>query len=256
MASNAFTVLGVSRDATAQEIRSAYRARARLLHPDRHVRPDGTVPQEVHEAFCELAVALRTALAARARVPVGAQIPAQRAPVQQRPVQQRPAPRRPTVPPSQRRPLREADPMVAFLTLPQRCHQDWPAEALTTWALTLGPAARRHLPAAVRHAADAGAHGPRARVAAVDHALLTLTLRGRRGPLPGLTEGRIATAYAFLEAALPRPVVVALPPRVTSLDRTGLNGAARRVRWLPVALGAGLVAALSQSGDLVSELFR
>src|SRR4051794_10303563 len=245
MASSAFTVLGVSRDATAQEIRSAYRARARLLHPDRHVGPDGTVPQEVHEAFCELTVALRTALAARARVPVGAQIPAQRPPAQQRPAQQRPA-----APPRQRRPLREADPMVAFLTLPQRCHQDWPAEALATWALTLGPAARRHLPAAVRHAADAGARGPRARVAAVDHALLTLTLRGRRGPLPGLTEGRIATAYAFLEASLPGPVVVALPPRVTSLHRT------RRVRWLPVALGAGLVAALSKSGDPLPELFR
>src|SRR4051794_18601678 len=244
MAGNAFSVLGVSREATAQEIRSAYRARALLLHPDRHVRPDGTIPQEAHDAFCELTVALRVALATRARVPAGARTPAQRPPAPA------PAPRGPAAPPPQRRPLREADPMVAFLTLPQRCHQDWPAEALATWAFNLGPAARRHLPAAVRHAADAGARGPRARVAAVDHALLTLTLRGRRGPLPGLTEGRIATAYAFLEASLPRPVVVALPPRVTSLDRT------RRVRWLPVALGAGLVAALSKSGDPLPELFR
>ena len=140
--------------------------------------------------------------------------------------------------------------MVAFLTLPQRCSPEWPAEALATWALTLGPAARPHVGEGRRRAVAAGATGQQPLVAATCHAMLSLTLGGRRGRLPGLDEGRLATAYAVLESSLPRAVVAALPPRVSSADR-----AMRRLGWLSVPLGAGAVLALGQGGELLTELF-
>jgi hypothetical protein len=221
---NAFAVLGVDRDATAQEIRSAYRTLARELHPDRHVRADGTVPAEAHDAFIALTAAFRTALAARARTPVGGQVPQQRqapVPTQRRAPRAEQPPRPPIRPPSRpperpsaRQPLREVDPMLAFLTLPQRCLQNWPTDAVASWALVLAPAARAHLEEAERHALAAGATSQPAYVAATQHALLTLTLRRRRR-LRGMTAERISAAYTFLESGLPAATVHLLPPRGT-----------------------------------------
>src|SRR5919112_1327978 len=73
-----YAVLGVPRYATVEDIKSAYRERVRFLHPDRHVRADGTVPMAVQEAFVRLNHAFRAAMANReAAAPT---VPQQRTP--------------------------------------------------------------------------------------------------------------------------------------------------------------------------------
>ena len=192
-----FDILGVAPGATREQLRDAYRERARVLHPDRHVRPDGTVPQAANEAFCELSEAFRQALAAQSTS--GLTVPAQR-------------PRSP-----RRATRRSEDPMLALLTIPQYCGEPWPEEALAAWALTVVPAARAHLVPARCLAVGAGARGWREVVPATGHALLSLTLRASHAPA-GLGTAQIAAAYAAMEAALPHAVVQGLPERVDSVD--------------------------------------
>jgi hypothetical protein len=51
---DAASVLGVRRDASAAEIREAYRNRARLLHPDRHVDADPATTRSAVQAMAQL----------------------------------------------------------------------------------------------------------------------------------------------------------------------------------------------------------
>jgi|APTNR8051073442_1049403.scaffolds.fasta_scaffold02209_16 hypothetical protein len=47
-----YRVLGIARDATAQEVKRAYRQRVKLCHPDRNVEPRATdLFRIVHEAY-------------------------------------------------------------------------------------------------------------------------------------------------------------------------------------------------------------
>jgi len=57
-----YSVLGVAPSAGADEVRSAYRARSRLLHPDVHRDAQGHSPQAAHEAFTQLCSAYELAL--------------------------------------------------------------------------------------------------------------------------------------------------------------------------------------------------
>jgi hypothetical protein len=237
-----FAVLGVPRYATADQIKAAYRERARFLHPDRHVREDGTVPMAVQDAFVRLNKAFRTAMAHH-EAALAVTIPQQRTPTsgsrQAGPARSKPA--APVVPlnpvtqfvPGQRktgiasRPAPDQDPMLTLLTLPQRCRTAWPREALATWALTLVPAARPHLAEARRLALHAGALAERHRSSATAHVLLTLTVShlraGRR--MRTLAE-HLPSAYDALEAELPPAVVERLPARV-GIGRGGLGSLLR-----------------------------
>jgi hypothetical protein len=208
-------VLGVAPGATREQLRSAYRERARVLHPDRHVRPDGTVPEAVNAAFCELSEAFRTSLAALSTS--GAAIPAQRP-------AQRPAARSPQTT-ARRATSRTEDPMLALLTLPQYCAEPWPEEALAAWALTVVPAARAQLVPARCLAVGAGARGFREVVPATSHALLSLTLRTNELP-SGLRDAQIAAAYSALEASLPDAVVGRLPARTSVTTGAGSSRSA------------------------------
>jgi hypothetical protein len=120
-------------------------------------------------------------------------------------------------------PRRDADPLLALLTTPQRSRVQWSAEALEVWALTLVPAARRHLADARRHAVLAGAADLRRLTAATAHALLTLTasgsLKGATGRRLDALDQHLAAAYDALERELPPAVVDRLPARRTNVRR-------------------------------------
>lgn len=205
---NEFELLGVRADASAEEIKAAFRRRARELHPDRHVRSDGTVPAQSHESFVELGEAMRRALAVRSVLDATAFVAA------------REAPRRGGIPVQRRgsaigrTPTREHDPMLLLLTLPQRCSATWPDDALEVWALTLVPAARSRLAQARGDAVAAGACTARQHTAATAHALLTRTLSGRRSRRLAPLDPHLGSAYDALERDLPATLVERLPQRV------------------------------------------
>ena len=213
MSRKAYTVLGVAPGATVAEIKAAYRERASLIHPDRFA-DDPQRARAAHEAFVELSAAFRSALAAATaaaqRTPAPAPAP--------RPVvpQQRKAPR----PAAQQRPVvapvRQNDPMLTLLTVPQRCARPWSAQALEVWALTVVPEARRHRAEARRLARACGVSAERHLTTATAHALLTLTVNNLNGPRVIGVVGHLDAAYDALEIVLPREVVDRLPARVTA----------------------------------------
>ncbi len=238
MSMRAYTVLGVAPDATVAEIRTAYRERARQIHPDRFADDPGRA-QAAHEAFVELGdaarVAMATAVASAAAAaasrsaarsvtrssgrpvapPAGPVLPQQRRSTPPPRRQQRAsAPaggHRPTV-----TPIRQKDPVLTLLTVPQRCARPWSASALEVWALTVVPEARRHLSAARRIARASGVASERHLTTATAHALLTLTVNGLNGPRVMGVIGQLDAAYDALEIVLPREVVDRLPARVTA----------------------------------------
>ena len=57
-----YSVLGVGASAGEHELKTAYRARSRLLHPDVHRDAGGQSPQAAHEAFSQLCAAYKLAL--------------------------------------------------------------------------------------------------------------------------------------------------------------------------------------------------
>ena len=189
---NAFDVLGVPTDATPEQIRAAYKRLARDLHPDRHVRDDGTVPAGVHELFCTLNQAVDVALKTRS-VP------------EQRPV---------ATPAPARRPARFEDAVLALLTVPRFGSHRWRDDHLELWALTLVPAARRHEQEARRLAVEAGATTVHQQTLAAAHALLSLTLASRTGARLRELREALPAAYDVLEADLPATVVARLPRKV------------------------------------------
>jgi hypothetical protein len=231
-----YAVLGIPRYATIEEIKSAYRERARFLHPDRHVREDGTVPVAVQEAFIRLHTAFRTALerAAATPLPTGITAPASVTVPQQRSGRAEPAAQ---VRPSSRLQSTSAtpvtpvtrpappvdDPVLTLLTLPPRCRTRWPDDALEVWALTVVPAARKHLAEARRTAEAAGATSRRHRPVATAHVLLTLTLAGlKHGRWAKVLCDHLSSAYDQLEVCLPEAMVEQLPPRMM-IRRRGLH---------------------------------
>lgn len=222
-----YAVLGIPRYATVEEIKSAYRERARFVHPDRHVRADGTVPVAVQEAFVRLHTAFRTAMARATAEPPRATVPQQRrAPAPQLHHTQPPSVRsdRAVVPP--RHPRAEPaleDPLLMLLTVPQRCRTAWPDEALEAWALTLVPRARTYLAEARRTAEQAGATGTRRHPAATAHVLLTLTLSGLKpGRWTKALCDHVDGAYDALELSVPTSVLDRLPARAV-VRRRGLH---------------------------------
>jgi hypothetical protein len=235
-----FELLGVPPGATAEEIKAAYRARVRALHPDVHTQSDGTIPPGTTDAFLELTEARRRALAlaglADARVLAQARRGA-RGSARPRPTADD---HRPVVP-AQRRggasgrtPTRDDDPMLTLLTVPQRCAGPWATAALEVWALTVVPAARNNLGEARRVVADAGVALPRHRAVATAHVVLTLTLAGRTSRRFAPLADRLGPAYHALERELPASLVARLPARVTRVGPHGRSTTA-------VATGAGLV---------------
>lgn len=232
---DAYAVLGVRPDATAAQIRAAYRRRVHLLHPDRHVRPDGTVPQHVHDAFCQLGEAAEIALRActtgrraapyvpRQRVARGAAAHPMSAPaVLGRTAAQVPGQRHPEEVPAAA-PRRAHDPVAVLASLPQQCAAAWSADEVEFWQRQVLPRARRHLVHARAAAETAGPITGADTTYATAHALLSSALTevsGRR-----LHPIRLTAAYDLLEERLPRTVVAGLPPRVVRLPRSRLLSA-------------------------------
>jgi hypothetical protein len=234
-----FEVLGVGPDATKDEIKAAYRRKVRALHPDVHTRRDGTLPPGVTDAFLQLTEARRRALAVRGVTDAAVMAQSRRGvpPVQRaaghlaRPAF--PTQRRGTA--TGRTPAREDDPMLALLTVPQRCATVWSTEALEVWALTVVPAARAHLAEARATVEEARVVLPRHRTAATAHVLLSLTVAGRTSRRYAPLADRLAPAYHALERELPASIVARLPARVTQVGPHGRSTTA-------VAVGAGFVA--------------
>lgn len=231
MTMKAYTVLGVAPGATVAEIKAAYRERARRIHPDRFA-DDPRQARAAHEAFVELSAAFRAALstaAANAAAAAAAQAAADQAaaarsrsssrpsPSAQVPVQRRsvPQPRRTVAP------VRQDDPLLTLLTVPQRCARPWPAHSLEVWALTVVPEARRHLSEARRIARASGVRSERHLTTATAHAVLTLTVNNLNGPRVMGVVGQLDLAYDALEIVLPRGVVDRLPARVTARRPVG-----------------------------------
>ena len=244
--SGAYAVLGVAPDATLAEIKAAYRERARQIHPDRFTGDPRRVLAAT-EAFVELNHAFRSALAA-ASIPLRSQLPrpAGGIPTQRRP-QQPAGPVRPVVPPvpppvrATVAPERQSDPLLALLTVPQRCGRPWSAVELETWALTVVPEARRHLGQARKLARAAGVSSERHLTTATAHALLSLTIDTMNGPRVMGVLGRLDAAYDALEIVLPREVVDRLPERVTgrrALQGSGTDDTSRTVLAFCAAAGA------------------
>ena len=225
---DAYAVLGVRPDATADQIRAAYRRRVQLLHPDRHMRPDGTVPQHVHDAFCQLGEAAEVALGAcAAGRPATPYVPRQRvsrhatahvmsgrsaASTSSTPAV--PGQRQATPPPAPRMPL---DPVAVLAALPRQCAAVWSTDELEFWHHHVLPQARQHLVRARAAADTAGPITGADTTLATAHALLSTALSelsGRR-----LHPIRLTAAYDLLEERLPRTVVAGLPPRVVRLPR-------------------------------------
>lgn len=226
MTMKAYTVLGVAPGSTVAEIKAAYRERARKIHPDRFA-DDPRRAQAAHEAFVELSAAFRSALAASAAVTASRSASqAQSSHLEKGPAgglgAQRPASstrtQGPVVPHQGRtvQPARESDPMLALLTVPQRCAHQWPAHALEVWALTVVPEARQHLGEARRLARAAGVTSERHLTTATAHALLSLTVNGLNGPRVMGVLGQLNAAYDALEIVLPRDVVDRLPERLSA----------------------------------------
>ena len=229
-ARSAYAVLGVTPDASVAQIRAAYRDRARKIHPDRFAG-DPRQTQAATEAFVELNNAFRSALAAaviplRSDLPnLAAGIPSQRRytrPVQPSEPVRSADPVRPSQPVPPRAssrgtvaPERQSDPLLALLTVPQRCGRPWSAGELETWALTIVPEARRHLGEAKKIARAAGVTAERHLTTATAHALLSLTVDSMNGPRVMGVLGRLDAAYDALEIVLPGEVVDRLPERVT-----------------------------------------
>ena len=232
---DAYAVLGVSPDATIAQVRAAYRRRVQLLHPDRHMRPDGTVPQHVHDAFCQLGEAAEVALQAcstgRRAAPY---VPRQRVPRHASAHPMAARPRMPTaVMPAQRpgeqpeaaapAPRRPLDPVAVLGALPGQCASSWTDDELEFWHHHVLPKARQHLVRARVVADTAGPITGTDTTLATAHALLSTALTelsGRR-----LHPIRLAAAYDLLEERLPRTVVAGLPPRVMRLPRNRLLAA-------------------------------
>ena len=57
-----YSVLGIAPTAREDQVKAAYRARSRLLHPDVHRDADGRAPQAAYDAFDQLSAAYRAAL--------------------------------------------------------------------------------------------------------------------------------------------------------------------------------------------------
>ena len=238
---NAYSVLGVTETATRAEIRAAYRAQARKLHPDLHRGPDGTVPAQANAAWLELTEALNAALAAAAAVPAlpAGLLPRQRQaaatsavqPMAQRTVQRTP----PSTavrfqPPARPVPV---DPMLMLLTLPRDCRDAWSTEELETWALTLVPAARKHLAEARRLVAGLRITNERHRTAATTHVLLTLTLALQSGRRIRAVAHRVPSAYAALERQLPAVLLDQLPRTAAAeVPQQTRRSTGRSLPWL------------------------
>ncbi|MGI8686689.1 MAG: J domain-containing protein [Acidimicrobiales bacterium] len=62
-----FAVLGVAPSASVDEVRSAYRARSMLLHPDLHQGRPESVRREADRAMIQLTEAFEAAMALRTR---------------------------------------------------------------------------------------------------------------------------------------------------------------------------------------------
>ena len=250
---SAHALLGVAVDASADEIKAAYRRRARELHPDRHVGPDGTITEEAHEAFCSLNRALDTALAVAA-LPASAPRPGTSVGSAGGRTGGRTDGRGPrsSVPPQRRcwDRVQHADAAHALLTLPARTSGEWSNEQIEMWALLVVPAGRRALAEAEAVAARAaGVSDRQARITATAHVLLGLALTSL-GSRVELLADRVGPAYQALERGLPTPVVAALPARVAvASDRwhirtaaglvgIGLAGlAALQLDWLTTLVG-------------------
>ena len=280
MSLKAYTLLGVAPGATVAEVKAAYRERARQIHPDRFV-DDPRKARAAHEAFVELSAAFRVALAtaaAASAASVAARAAAQSAQAAARSTQQgRPgAPRLPRAPfppqlPQQRRstpqrpgdggravprprvvqrptvtPVRQDDPMLVLLTVPQRCARPWSAPSLEVWALTVVPEARRHLSEAKRLARGSGVASQRHFTTATAHAVLTLTVSNLNGPRVMGVVGHLDLAYDALEIVLPREVVDRLPARVTARGPVGLESSqAPGRRLLAFCAASGALAAVA-----------
>ena len=224
MTTNAYRVLGVAPGATAAEIKTAYRERARVIHPDRFT-DDPRRAEAAHDAFVELSAAFRSALAttaamttsATARVRVaqeaGARVPSQGMPQQRRTAATTSGTTRTA---SSAATVTQDDPMLTLLTVPQRCGAPWPSQALEVWALTVVPEARQHLAQARRTVRASGITNQRHLTTATAHVLLTLTINGMNGPRVMGVLGKLDAAYDALEIVLPREVVDRLPARVTA----------------------------------------
>jgi hypothetical protein len=221
MTTNAYRVLGVAPGATAAEIKTAYRERARVIHPDRFT-DDPRRAEAAHDAFVELSAAFRTALAttaamtasttARVRV-AQARVPAQGVGV---PQQRGTGTTRTATTAMQAPKVTQDDPMLTLLTVPQRCGAPWASHALEVWALTVVPEARQHLAQASRIARASGITSQRHLTTATAHVLLTLTINGMNGPRVMGVLGKLDAAYDALEIVLPSETVDRLPARVTA----------------------------------------
>ncbi len=193
---DAYTRLGLTPDASMEQIKAAFRRQAQALHPDKHATADRSVQLAATASFCALREAYQAALEASRRGAVTTAVPT--------------LPRQ-RVAESAAATTIGQDPVVALLTLPH--HLDgWSRDELVFWALTLAPAARRHRADAKRLAEGAGALDGNDHCLATAHILLTLTLT-ELGGTRRIKREHFDAAYGALEARLPAMVRRLLPGR-------------------------------------------